>query len=143
MTNFYANEKEIRDLVQSFRTKQLPEEKWTHEAHLTTGIWFLKNYNYHESICYLRSGIIEYNASLGNKNTPSNGYHETITLFWMQIMATFIKAHPNKNLLALCNAFLDSEFADKQLFAQYYHLETLFSVKARAVWVMPDKEQGC
>ena len=36
--------KEINDLVQAFLHKDLPIEKWTHEAHIITAIWHLKNF---------------------------------------------------------------------------------------------------
>lgn len=46
--------------------------------------------------CFLRSGIIAYNVSIGGKNTPEGGYHETPTLFWSRIIRDYVSA--NKDL---------------------------------------------
>lgn len=49
-----------------------------------------------EFICFLRSGIIATNVSIGGKNTPEGGYHETLTLFWSRIIRDYVSA--NKDL---------------------------------------------
>ena len=131
----------IQELVDEFRDRTLPAEKWTHEAHLTTAVWFLANHPKNEAICYLRSGIISYNVSVGGQNTPTGGYHETITLFWIEIIDRFVREHPDLKLPELCNAFLSSDFASKDLPMRYYSRELLFSTRARAVWVEPDLEE--
>lgn len=138
MAPHYENEASITELVNQFRNKQLPEASWTHEAHLTVAIWFLKNYSYHEAICFLRSGIIEYNASLGGKNTPTSGYHETITLFWIWLIYNYIKAHSELSLLDLTNSFLVSKYADQKLLSAFFTKENLFHTKARSIWIEPE-----
>ncbi len=131
---------QIEALVDGFRglTLPLPKERWTHEAHLTVGAWFHKTHAEFEAICYLRSSIIAYNVSVGGKNTPEGGYHETLTLFWSRVIRYFVSAHKHLSLLELCNTFLDSPLASRELPLTYYTRETLFSTKARAVWVEPD-----
>lgn len=141
MKRFYESEKEITTLTDGFKNKELTEAQWTHEAHLTVGIWFLKNYDRYKATCRLRSGIIELNVSLGGKNTPTDGYHETITLFWIWLIRKYIEANPEKSVLGLCNAFLNSKYADRNLLLNFYSREVLFSIKARAVWVEPDKKK--
>ena len=131
------SESEIKFLVERFQDGTLPEEWWTHEAHLTVACWFLINYTKDEATCYLRSGIIAYNAASGGKNTPASGYHETLTLFWIEIIHQFLEATEG-DILTKINAFLESEFAEKDLFKKYYTLENLFTVKARARWLVPD-----
>ncbi|MEK7254970.1 MAG: hypothetical protein AAB316_09515, partial [Bacteroidota bacterium] len=138
MTDFYKNIAEIEDLVANFRNLTLPAASWTHEAHLTTGLWFLKNHDQWAATCFLRSGIITYNHSVGGKNTPEGGYHETMTLFWINVLAQFVKQNQHLGLLDLCNAFLASELASKEMPMRFYSKKVLFSAQARAVWVEPD-----
>lgn len=138
LNNMSISESEILDLVEGFRNRTLPAEKWTHEAHLTTALWFLVNYSKEEATCYLRSGIITYNVATGGENTPVGGYHETITLFWITIIDRFVSNHPDLNLPELCHAFLRSTQASKELPMKYYSRELLFSTGARARWVAPD-----
>ena len=134
----YQSEQEILHLVTGFRECTLPKSRWTHEAHLTTGIWFHKMHTEFEAISYLRSGIISYNVASGGKNTPEEGYHETLTLFWSRIISNFVLENSKLPVVELCNAFLKSTLASKELPLTYYSKEILFSTKARARWVEPD-----
>ncbi|MDX2304238.1 MAG: hypothetical protein NW226_15650 [Microscillaceae bacterium] len=138
MMNHYQTETEITALVNQFRSQTLPSTAWTHQAHLTVGLWFVKNYSFEEAVCYLRGGIITYNYSVGGQNTPQKGYHETLTLFWAKIIAQFIHDHIKLNLLDLCNAFLESEMASKELPLKFYTPNRVFSTSARAFWIEPD-----
>lgn len=135
----FGTEAAIESLVSRFRDRTLPKEEWTHEAHLVTAIWFHVNHTPDEAIAYLRSGIITYNDSLGGKNTPTDGYHETMTLFWCRVIAAFVDVNRNRSLVELCAAFLNSVQATKEYPLTFYSREVLFSVKARATWVDPDR----
>ena len=138
-TSFLKTEAEILHLIDGFKNRTLPIEQWTHEAHLITALWFNKNYSEFEAICYLRSGIITYNISAGGENTPEKGYHETLTLFWSKIIRDFILKNVNLPLIELCDTLFKSEWTSKELPLQFYTRELLFSVRARASWVEPDK----
>jgi len=129
----------IKELLFQFENRTLPIEKWTHEAHLIIALCYIKKYKKEEAICYLRSGIISYNVAVGTKNTPTSGYHETITLFWVELISTFIQKHQQLKLEELIEVFLASKYASKTIFLEYYTKEKLFSVAARANWLAPNK----
>lgn len=131
------SESEIAFLVERFEDRTLPKEWWTHEAHLTVACWYLLNHSKEEATCYLRSGIITYNAYAGGENTTTGGYHETLTLFWIEVIHQFLSTLDG-TILEKTNAFFASEYAEKDLFKKYYNLDDLFSVKARATWRQPD-----
>ena len=38
------------ELVEKFRSRTLPKQEWTHEAHLKVGIWHLLHYSPDESL---------------------------------------------------------------------------------------------
>lgn len=139
MNDFFKSETEILELVEGFKNKTIEESQWTHEAHLATGIFFLSNYDRYEATCLLRSGIIELNFSLGGKNTPTSGYHETITQLWIWVIDKFLKANVGKSMLEWCNDFLKTEYADRNMLFKFYSKEVLFSTRARAIWVEPDR----
>ena len=40
-TVLYETLAEIDELVRAFQQKRLPLPRWTHQAHLTVGIWYL------------------------------------------------------------------------------------------------------
>ncbi|MBY0424054.1 MAG: hypothetical protein K2Q22_00325 [Cytophagales bacterium] len=133
----YASIDEIETLVDQFKSQSLPKAKWTHEAHLTVALWYLSYYSFEEALCYLRSGIIAYNTSVGTENSPYSGYHETFTVFWTKVIDDYLKTNKS-NLLTDFNNFLQSPWASRQLPLQYYSKELLFSTKARALYCEPD-----
>lgn len=126
-------------LVQAFADRSLPLEQWTHEAHLRTALYYLYHHSEAEATCLLRSGIIIYNHHQGGVNTPDNGYHETLTLFWITIISRFIKSHASGNpLAAMEKDFLNCSQADKNLPFSYFSRQRLLSTEARSRWVEPD-----
>lgn len=134
----FGTETDILGVVRGFESRTLPKEKWTHEAHLVTAIWYHVNFSEYEAICLLRTGIAAYNEATGGKNTPSDGYHETMTLFWCKTVNDFVAAHQDLSLIGLCRKFLASEMASKEYPFRFYSREVLLSLKARAICVAPD-----
>jgi len=88
----FHSDGDIEALVAQFQARTLPSARWTHQAHLATAVWFLKHHSRDEATCYLRSGIIAYNVAIGGQNTPAGGYHETLTLFWIDVVARYLEA---------------------------------------------------
>lgn len=136
----YTSETAIEEIVDHFKNKSLPKEQWTHEAHLTVGVWFLKNHSKDEATCFIRTGIINYNMATGGENTPTSGYHETMTLFWISILSWYLTKHSALPLREVCNKFLLSRLSQKDFRFEFYNRETLLSVKARAQFVASDKK---
>ena len=134
----FSSETDILELVHGFQDRTLPKERWTHHAHLVTAIWYHANYSPYEAICYLRSGIVAYNVATGGKNTPQDGYHETLTLFWCKTVEAFVAMNKNLSMVELCQKFLQGEQATKEYPFRFYTKEVLMSLKARAVWVEGD-----
>lgn len=141
-THPFGTENEILEVVRGFQDRTLPKERWTHEAHLVTALWYHVHHSSLESICYLRSGICAYNESVGGKNTPTDGYHETLTLFWCKTISDFVAEHRNLSLVDLSHAFLASEQSSKEYPFRFYTREVLFSLSARATWVPPNLNQN-
>ena len=129
----------IEELIEDFESLSLPLKKWTHEAHLSTALWYLTNYRKEEALCMLRAGIIAYNVSQGGKNTSTSGYHETITLFWVWAIDNYLTHFGRGNTFEENQSrFLNSKYAQKEFPLQYYSKERLMSTLARSQWIDPD-----
>jgi hypothetical protein len=129
---------EILALVRRFDDCTLPREEWTHAAHLTVALWHLLEYDWAEAVVRVRAGIRRYNAAHGIRTTPTGGYHETLTLFWLRRVRAFLEEGRNeaRSLVSLANDLATT--ADRNLPLKYYTRERLFSTEARASWVEPD-----
>lgn len=129
---------DYQDLVAKFNSCTLPKEKWTHQAHLIVAIWYCKTYDLPKALDLLRYHIKTYNTSVGTPNSDTQGYHETLTRFWLLIAANFVKLNDPKTFEETAEAFVNSDWASRNLAFNYYTKEALFSVEARKDWVGPD-----
>lgn len=130
---------DIRQLINAFETQTLPATAWTHEAHLSVGLWYILEYGLDIALCKIRPGIIAYNLASGGQNTVDSGYHETLTIFWMRILHRFVREQQgSRRYEAIRETLFASPYADKNLPFRYYSRELLLSARARGQWVAPD-----
>ncbi len=130
---------EIQQLISQFEDLSLPKEEWTHEAHLITALVYVARYGRDKALCLIRPRIITYNHSLGGINDEKGGYHETLTVFWIDTIHDYCQAHQlddsiNEQQIA---AFLNSPMASKTYPFQFYKETDLMSVLARSRYLQP------
>ena len=129
----------IDELAARFEACTIPAAEWTHEAHLIVGLWHIDRYGADAALVRLRSGIRRLNESQGGVNSATDGYHETITAAYVQLLAQYLASCPDDLPLGDRVAwFLTSPLAAKRALSAFYSTERLLSTTARAVWVEPD-----
>lgn len=129
---------ETERLVQAFLDHSLPKSGWTHHAHLRVGIWHVLRHGTDQALDLLRSRIRAYNEATGVANTPSGGYHETITRFYILVIDGFLRTSDVSRPIDELAQELIARHGDKELPLRFYSRELLFSPYARAHWVDPD-----
>lgn len=82
--------------------------------------------------------IRNYNTACGVPNSDSEGYHHTLTLFYLRKTATFLGKATADTLGNKATALLASDIADRAYPLRFYRRDTLFSVEARRNWVSGD-----
>lgn len=134
----YKSLDEIKNIVGAFEDCTLVRNKWTHHAHLTVALWYLTHFSQHEARNFLRDRIQKYNAANGIKTTKYTGYHETITLFWLEIIIRYLANNAgNNNIVILTNGLID-RYEYLHLPLEYYSSDLLMSWEARINWAEPD-----
>ncbi len=126
---------EIEGLVRGFEDCTLPKARWTHHAHLTVALWYLRRHPRAEAERRMRDGICRYNHSVGGSPTA---YHETITLAWLAVIGRFLGAADAERSDAELTRQLVAACGDKDHLLRYYSRAALFSEDARQRWVPPD-----
>ncbi len=131
---------DVPALVARFEDCTLPKEDWTHQAHLTVGLWYASRMPYEAALVAVRSGIQRLNAAHGLITTPTRGYHETITRFYMRVLSEYVEHLEGRptgeweervvRMLRCCG--------DRELPLRHYSKERLMSAEARFGWVEPD-----
>jgi hypothetical protein len=87
----------------------------------------------------MRDGIYWLNDSHGTPNTDDSGYHETITVFWLQTVAQFLFDNRHNDSVAFLANKLVASYNDARLPLTVYTRERLFSPEARLRFVEPDR----
>jgi hypothetical protein len=133
METYYKSDEEIRTLVSAFEACSFHPSEFRHYQHLTVAMWYVWHFPLDEATVKLTTGIRRLAETYGKM-----GYHETITLFWLRIVANFVAEHRQKvSLTATANSLID-RCNDKKLIDEFYSAELLATDKAKAEWVEPD-----
>ena len=125
-------------LVARFLDLSLPKAEWTHEAHLRVGLWHVLHFPPEVALGWLRDGITRLNEAHGTPNTDRGGYHETITRFYVAIIARFVAECDRSRLLDDLAEALIAERGHRDLPLRYYTRARLDSIAARRGWIEPD-----
>ena len=118
------------DTFDRFINGRLTKGEWTHEAHLVTCWVALLDRTPAEALAFLRDAIQTHNCGIGVRNTDDEGYHETLTVYYVTAVAAADANHPDD---------LSSDPAcDRSAPLRHWSRELLFSKAARRGWVEPD-----
>jgi hypothetical protein len=128
----------IADLLDGFRSRTLPKERWTHAAHWAAALGLIAE----DAPAAYRDmpGMIRvYNEAVGGRNTDSEGYHETITLASLKAAEHAYRTAPDgAPLHTVLSGLLAGPCGKPDWVFAYWRRDTLFSVEARRTWVEPD-----
>jgi adenylate kinase family enzyme len=130
----------LDDLAARFTASAIPAKEWTHAAHLTVGLWHVDRYGAEHALIRLRDGIRALNESHGGVNSETQGYHETITAVYVQLLAQYLESSAADMPLGMrALHLLASPLAAKDVPFTFYSRERLMSTAARASWLDPDR----
>jgi hypothetical protein len=127
-------------LAGEFIARTLPKSQWTHEAHLRVGLWHSLHHPRDTALNLLRDRIRAYNVATGVENTSSEGYHETITRFYLAVIGAFLASVDSGRPIDELAQELIERFGDRNLPLRHYTRARLFSAGARLGWLEPDLE---
>ena len=84
---FLDSEETIDLFLHAFFHHTLPKAQWTHAAHVTLAASLLHSAEFATVLPQVRNAIRSYNEAVGTRNTDTSGYHETLTVFWLRVVA--------------------------------------------------------
>lgn len=123
--------------LRRFEDHSLPLEQWNHRAHLKVAYLYLSQFSFAEALERLRTGIQAYNAAQGIQDTPTGGYHETMTQVWLQLVYTALRQFGPADT---ADEFFDAQtqLCDKRTPLLFYSRDRLMSAEAKRSFVEPD-----
>jgi hypothetical protein len=121
-----------------FRAAAIPRAEWDHAAHLRMAFLYLGRYELADAVRRIRRGIRRLNRANGVADTEASGYHETVTLAWVRLVAQRLAATPAGASFAEFIAGNPELLSQEQLLV-HYSPERIDSPRARREFVLPDR----
>ncbi len=121
------------EFVRAFLDGSLPAGEFHHRDHLRLTWCLIHQLGAAAAADTIATGIQRYAAHHGQ----AAKYHETMTRFWVRIVAHVLATHPD---ISTFDTLLASfpPLLDKSLPYRHWRRETMESPSARARWVEPD-----
>jgi len=140
--SFLQDDETLAGLLAGFEAGTWPIADWRHAHHLAVAACYILSYG--DALDRLRAAIPRYNVAQGGQNTPDSGYHETLTVFWYELIRHFVdglQAEFPAGLTRLeATRRVVTEFApQRDLFRRYYDFDVVKSREARAKWIPPSR----
>jgi hypothetical protein len=132
-----VTEQEIDEFIAAFERGTLPKERWTHGAHLLTGACYVHTLGEAAAIDKMRLCVSRYNEAVGGKNTDSSGYHETITVAWIKLLAGLLRESVPMERAVFAALAVERFEADRNVLRRYYDFDLVASPEARRSWIPP------
>lgn len=126
------------ELFRAFVECTLPQDEWTHVAHVRVAYLFARRFRMPKALDEVRRSIRAYNAATETPETIDRGYHETITQAFMRLISTRT-AHVDlgTDSRGFCRRF--PEMLNKRVLLEYYSRHRLMTWEAKIAFVEPDR----
>ena len=133
-----VEEEEIDAFLAAFEDGSLPREQWSHGAHLLTGACYVHTLGQAAATDRMRTRVKAYNEAVGGKNTATSGYHETVTVFWIALLAQLRRQQEAMGRSEFAHSAVARFQQHRQILADYYSFDVIASEQARREWIAPD-----
>ena len=125
---------ECEAFLSAFEDGSLPAAEWTHQAHIAMATVYLARYG--DSVLpRTRAALRNHLLSRGK---PTGLYHETLTIFWLSVVAEAMRSHQSlplhESVCRNCARF----GSQNKLHERYYSFDVFNSEEARSHWIPPD-----
>ena len=133
----FDTEESLDLFIMAFEEGTWPVANWKHAHHLVMATCYLMAYGRDRALERARSKIPKYNEAQGGKNTEDSGYHETLTVFWIDAVARQLPAA--KSRIEAVRHIVEKLAPKRDLWRDYYSFDVVKSREARKLYVAPDR----
>ena len=137
--DFLASEETLDRYLGRFFDHSLPKAEWNHAGHVAMAAYVLYDSDVEAALPKLREAIRAFIEASGGKNTASSGYHETLTVFWLKVVAAKMRELQAASRLDAVRGVVAAYGEARRLHTLYYsHDLHAADTVARRQWVEPD-----
>ena len=142
MTTPWESDASLAAFIDGFENGTYPKAMWTHQAHVVMAAHYLTSHPVCEATRIIRGRIPAYNVAQGGQNTDDSGYHETLTIFWIWVVAGFLASLPEGTpRLEMIGATAERFGKASSFHKKFYEHNVIGDVEARRSWVPPPSWQ--
>lgn len=129
--------------VQAFEVGSLSKAAWMHAAHVVVGANYVALHGESLALETMRQRVRAYNEAVGTVNSATSGYHETLTRFWIAVLARLHGEEKAASHLTFVQRAVSLYGDRRDLHRQFYHFDVVKHSEARQAWVAPDHWPSC
>ena len=134
----YTTDADIHQVVHDFETCQTGRDDFHHEQHLVVAAYYLQSLTVEAATQKMRDALVRF---LDHHQVDKQKYNETLTVFWLTMVALELKKIPvSASLVEKCNSVI-AGLSNAKLALDFYSGELLWSDEARADFLGPDLRQ--
>ena len=127
------------DFLRAFDQCAIIQSAWSHRAHLRVAYCLLHDLPPMAAVDHLRAGIKALNAQHGLVETDTRGYHETLTVAWVRVVAGRVHTRGRGAHFA---DFIDQhpDLLDPKYLRRHYSYDRAMSLDARRAFLPADRD---
>jgi hypothetical protein len=129
---------DLRAFIDQFENGTWPKDRWDHRAHITMALYYLLSLPLDRAIRRIKRGILDFNARQRIPNSDTAGYHETLTSFWISVLAAECARDTPMELTPAIQRISIRVSGCPDLWRQYYSQDVVRDSAARRYWIVPD-----
>jgi hypothetical protein len=136
---FLISEEALDRFLARFFDHSLPKAEWNHAAHVAMAAYVLYDSDVATALPKVRKAIRAYIEASGGRNTENNGYHETLTVFWLKVVSAKLRELQATSRLDAVRGAVAAYGEARRLHTLYYSQDLhAADTVARQQWVEPD-----
>ena len=117
-----------------FESAELPQNLFTHEAHLRLAWMYILKYGEEEAVRKICAQLLNYDI----KNGKGDKFHMTVTVAGLKVVSHFIKKSKSDDFMEFTIEFPQLKSGFKELLCKHYGYDIFSSDKAKIAFVEPD-----
>ncbi len=137
----FGADADLDALVTTFERGEAPAGGFSHQAHLAVALTYLDRHGIEGATDRMREGLLNFlQRALGDRTAAEVKYRETVTVFWLRLLAAELAStDASRPLFERVNPLL-ARYRDASTIHTYYTSERLDSDEARRRFLEPDRK---
>lgn len=124
-----------KELLLAFESQSISNEDWSHEYHIRVALIYLYSNKFETALEKVKTGIKKLNSVNQVPESQFRGFHETLTVGWLKLLASRLSSSRVSSLELIEN---NKDLLNSRLLSEYYSSDKLMSLEAKSKFIEPN-----